>query len=901
MELDRWNEVERIYHAALEHAASEHAALVCGPDVCRDLLDRECAGDSSLRAEVESLLNYGLDPPEFFEKPAMDLVVAQLVAELSASNGSASDRMIGAQIGPYRILEKLGAGGMGEVFRACRADDQYEKQVAIKLVRQELNTEEMNSRFLRERQILAGFEHENIARLLDGGTVADGQPYFIMELVEGKPIDDYCDQARLGIAARIDLFRSACSAVQYAHGHLVVHRDIKPNNILVTADGVPKLLDFGIATILHAETNSPAADPTETVQRVFTPQYASPEQLRGDAITTATDVYSLGVILFKLLSGRLPYRVDANSSYELARAICEIEPEKPSHITGRAATDRASPSSASENKSPQPTPEQAAACRNTTPEKLRRTLSGDLDQIVLKALRKEPERRYATVQDLSEDLRAYSLALPVSAHRDTVPYRAGKFARRHRFSIAAAMAFLLLALAGVGAVVREAHIARLEQARAARRFNDVRSLANSLLFDVYDSIRNLPGSTPARRIVADRALHYLDTLSQESAGSPDLERELATAYERVGDVQGNPYFANLGDTAGAIQSYRKALRILLDLAGDHPSAYADQAALVAAYMKLGLALDVNDNPSEAMDAYRKAYPIAKAWASDRKDDPQAQETLAGVCFSIASTLADQGDMAGSLEYYRQSAAIREAISGGSKAFRDQVQTRLAGTYGYMAGDLARQGDAASAIALQRKAHVILTEQVGADPENAQLRQFLLQSDYWTGRYSEQMGDFKQAISNYLEALAGYRKLSAADPGDVLAHRYLGLCEMGLGNSLSALGNPDRGFQHARQAVAIFSELDAAGHGSPAVTLLDLAHSQSALGDDYKRLASLPAASKAGLIANWSAARYWFQQSLHRWLVLKQRGLLASFNLSEPDRIAREVANCSAKLQEVARK
>jgi tetratricopeptide (TPR) repeat protein len=456
-------------------------------------------------------------------------------------------------------------------------------------------------------------------------------------------------------------------------------------------------------------------------------------------------------------------------------------------------------------------------------------------------------------------------------------------------------------LAGAVAIVREAQIARMQEARAERRFNDVRSLSNSLLFDVYDSIQDLPGSTPARRIVADRALHYLDTLSQESAGSPDLERELATAYERVGDVQANPFFANLGDTAGAIQSYRKALRIRLDLAGDHPSAPSDQAALVATYMNLGLALENNLDFAAATDAYRKAYAIATTWAVDRKDDPQAQETLAGVCFSLAILLADQGDVAGSLNYYRKSAAIREAIRGGSKAFRDQVQTRLAGVYGYMAGDLSLQGDFASAIALQSKTHAILAAQVAADPQNSQLREFLFESEYWTAKYSEQKGDYRQAISNYREAFAGYQKLSTADPRDALAMRYLGLCEMGMGNSLSSSGNVVQGIQHGRRAVEILAALASAGRGSASISVLALAHSQSALANDFKRLAALPAAPASEAIANWRTARYWFQQSLNQLQTLKQRNLLAPYDLSEPDRVAREVANCDANLKRFARK
>ena len=414
-------------------------------------------------------------------------------------------------------------------------------------------------------------------------------------------------------------------------------------------------------------------------------------------------------------------------------------------------------------------------------------LRGDLDCITMKALEKDRARRYGAPSDLAADIRRYLDHEPVLACPASAFYRSGKFVKRHKFALTVASVFALMVLAGAVAIVREAQIARMQEARAERRFNDVRSLANSLLFDVYGSIQDLPGSTPARRIVADRALHYLDTLSQESAGSPDLQRELATAYERVGDVEGNPYFANLGDTAGAIQSYRKALRIRLDLAGDHPGAFSDQAALVATYMNLGLALENNLDFAAAMDAYRKAYAIATVWAVDRKDDPQAQETLAGVCFSLAILLADQGDVAGSLNYYRKSAAIREAIRGGSQAFRDQVQTRLAGVYGYMAGDLSLQGDFASAIALQSKTHAILAAQVAADPQNSQLREFLLQSEYWTAKYSEQKGDYRQAISNYREAFAGYQKLSTADPRDALAMRYLGLCEMGMGNSLFVFG------------------------------------------------------------------------------------------------------------------
>ncbi len=325
MQPERWRNLERLFHSAMEQPEDQRAAF----------LESACAGDPALRDEVGLLIAYSQQTGRMIDKPALEVVAAAIAEDLSAEDGIKTDKMIGARIAQYRLLEKLGTGGMGDIYRAVREDDQYEKQVAIKLVRQGLDTEFVYARFRKERQILAGFEHENIARLFDGGTTDEGHPYFVMELVEGKPIDEYCDERKLGVTARLELFHSVCSAVQYAHQRLVVHRDIKPSNILVTANGVPKLLDFGIATILSPETYSPEADPTVTALRMMTPQFASPEQLRGEVITTASDVYSMGVVLYQLLTGRLPYRLETNSPYELAHAICEAEPDKPSTAVGR--------------------------------------------------------------------------------------------------------------------------------------------------------------------------------------------------------------------------------------------------------------------------------------------------------------------------------------------------------------------------------------------------------------------------------------------------------------------------------------------------------------------------------------------------------------------------------------
>ena len=400
---------------------------------------------------------------------------------------------------------------MGAVYLARRADRQYEKQVAIKLIKRGMDTEAMLRRFRNERQILAGFDHPNIARLLDGDTTEDGLPYFVMEYVEGVPIDEYCDREALDVTARLQLFRQVCAAVSYAHRRAVIHRDLKPSNILVGADGVPKLLDFGIARLLQAgdASESPA---TMLEQRVMTPEYASPEQLRGEPVTTASDVYSLGVVLYRLLTGQLPYRLKAQSAEDMARTVGQTEPQRPSAVADATSGRR---------------------------------LRGDLDNIVLMALRKEPERRYPSVEQFSDDIRRHLEARPVLARRDTLAYRAGKFVRRNT---AASVAAVLVVLSLVGGIVMttwqaqraraQEAIAIAEKARAERRFNEVRQLARSVMFDYHDAIEDLSGATAIRERLVKDGLAYLDSLAREAGDDPELQRELAAAYDRVGDVRG---------------------------------------------------------------------------------------------------------------------------------------------------------------------------------------------------------------------------------------------------------------------------------------------------------------------------------------------------------------------------
>ncbi len=426
MTAERWQRIKPILDASLDLRGEQRQAY----------LDRMCGGEPALRREVESLIASYESSTDVLETPALERNAA---AVLEAIDGPAP----GARLGHYEIVEEIGRGGMGTVYRAVRADQEYRKQVAIKVVRRGDESEFIIRRFRNERQIMASLEHPNIARMLDGGTTEDGRPYFVMEFIEGEPIDRYCDRRRLNTRERLQVFCTVCGAVQYAHRKLVIHRDIKPGNILITQDGVPKLLDFGIAKILDPEGAAGDLGPTVTVFRMMTPEYASPEQVRGEAITAASDIYSLGVLLYQLLTGHRPYRLRSRSPHELARAICEDAPDRPSTAVGRIETA----SSPGEEEPITISPESVSRDRDTIPERLRRSLAGDLDNILLTALRKEPDRRYQSAAAFAADIRRHLEGKPVLARKDSIGYRVWKFVQQRR---AAAIAAALLVI-GVAA------------------------------------------------------------------------------------------------------------------------------------------------------------------------------------------------------------------------------------------------------------------------------------------------------------------------------------------------------------------------------------------------------------------------------------------------------------------
>jgi len=883
MEPDRWQDVERIYLAALQCEENERTAFVM----------RSCAGDQALRAEVESLLQYAQRPAKFFEKPALQVVAQSLAEDLRAQDAVHGFRMIDARIAQYRIVGKLGIGGMGDVYRAVRADDQYEKQVAIKLVRQGLDTESVYARFRQERQILAGFEHENIARLIDGGTSDQGHPYFVMELVEGQPIDEYCDELKLGTGARLDLFQKVCSAVQYAHQRLVVHRDIKPSNILVTADGVPKLLDFGIATILSSDTDSPEAEPTVTALRVMTPQFASPEQFRGGVITTATDVYSLGVVLYKLLTGHLPYRMDGNSTYDLTHAVCEVEPEKPSTAVGHAGQILDGQSADRNREASKVTPEWVSSRRNTSPDRLRRTLSGDLDQILLKALRKEPQRRYTSAQEFAQDLRSYALGLPVSARRGTFSYRSGKFIKRNKLSLAVTVAVALVIVAGVVAVVREARIARMQEARAERRFNDVRKLANSLLFDIHDKIQYLPGSTEARKTLVDDALQYLDSLAGESGGNLPLQRELAAGYQKLASVQGGTAGSNLGDTQGAVKSLRHAVRIREAIAAVNRGNVEDQRDLASGYSALSLALQYAGDDAGAAENSAKSLQIREALVRVSPSNPDLVTDLAmSYRDDAGGALAASNNLAGALTKYEQSLQLFQEVA--NSAPQNMVyQRNLSFAHKRVAATLAALGKLSEGLEHDRIALSIDEKLMAANPGSTRARYDITFTYSDIGYILGMRGELDAALASYREALGIRESLAAADPKDMKVRAGVARTYGYIYDLLRQRGSTKEALVAARAALEIREALISK---DPENTWLraDLTRSHEDVG-----FACAAAAAKAQgadtQLALWHQAQMFLQRALSEWPETIGKDSLGQHNGAPPSSISAKLAECKAAI------
>ncbi len=609
MNPERWRRIESLFDAAIELPANEREGW----------LARECAGEPDVRQEVRRLL-----AAAEMENDGIEAAIRHVAGEIH--DGSTAPAA-GGRIGPYEIIGTLGRGGMGTVFLARRADDAYEKHVAIKLIRGGTHDPEHLLRFRMERQILADLEHPNIARVLDGGTTDDGDPYIVMEYVKGLPIDAYCDRHGLSVRRRVELLITVCEAVQCAHRSLVVHRDLKPNNILVRDDGEVRLLDFGIAKMLDPAHAPHTVVETRTAARMMTPEFAAPEQVRGEAITTATDVYALGVVLYTMLSGCRPYRIESYRPQDIERAVCESQPVRPSAVVARIAAGGTGEDS--------PTAGDLGRSHGAPADRVRRELAGDLDNIVLKALRKEPGRRYGSAEHLAGDLRCYLEGLPIEARPDTWRYRATKFVRRHAWGTAAASALLLLLIAFAATMtVQTARVTRQRDEIDAERARSER--IRDFLIDVFDVAgagdRNAD-EISARDLVDRGAARVREQLAGDPRSLADFLSALGSVYTNLGrfeDARGiledalancrqahgpadarcavplnllGMTYQSLGDFDAAESSIREGLQLVRTARGE---AHADFAASLN---NLGRLLHARGDLDEAEAVYRRALGV----------------------------------------------------------------------------------------------------------------------------------------------------------------------------------------------------------------------------------------------------------------------------------------------------
>jgi eukaryotic-like serine/threonine-protein kinase len=749
--------------------------------------------------------------------------------------GSAS----GPRIGAYRLIRELGHGGMGTVFLAVRDDDAFQKRAAIKILKRGMDSDAIVRRFRNERQILAGLDHPYIAGLLDGGTTPDGLPYFSMEYIEGQTIVDYCELRQLKTTARLQLFRKVCSAVQYAHQNLIIHRDLKPANVLVTADGTPKLLDFGIAKLLNPEIGGQTLAPTAAGLQLMTPEYASPEQVRGDLVTTATDVYSLGVLLYELLTGRRPYRLTSRTPAEIARVVCEAVPERPSTAVTRVPTLPDQEKVATRDATTIRAVEvEDAPLRPATedPDRLRRRLAGDLDNIVLKALSKEPGRRYASVDQFSEDIRRHLAGLPVIARPDTWRYRTTKFVRRNRAVVVTGLLVVLSLVAGIIGTTWQARAARRERQRAEQRFNDVRKLANSLLFELHDSIRDLPGATPARKLMVTRALEYLDKLASEAGDRADLKRELAGAYIKVGDVQGRPFNPNLGDTAGALASYQKATSLYEGLDTSGGAAPAISRELGTAYLRMSDILSSTGKTSDALAYANKGLALAKSIGSDASASPDARRELAASYSRVGDMLSATGDTNAALEHRRTALAMMEALSAADPKNVNNIR-QLAIAYQKLGNQLGNPnypniGDTSGALRQLERSAAVLRQATIDYPENAMFRRNLSVAESNVADVLYAMNRTDEALAKQRQVLATGLALSAADPRNVTARNDIAISRSKIGEMLDASGRSREAVPEFEEALEIHLNLSASDPKNDSFKL--------EIASDYNRLATVQA-------------------------------------------------------------
>jgi serine/threonine protein kinase len=682
---------------------------------------------------------------------------------------------MGSQIGPYRLVRELDSGGMGVVYLAFRSDDQYFQIVAVKMIRRGLESSSLVRRFRAERQILATLTHPNIGTILDGGDTEDGRPFIVMEYVEGQPITLASENRGLSIRQRIELFRTVCSAVHYAHQKLVIHRDIKPSNVLVTPEDVVKLIDFGVSKPLYQDLLPDRFPETEHGQRLMTPDYASPEQLLGQELTTASDIYSLGVLLFELLAGSRPYALSDLTPAAAEKVVCYQEVQKPSSVDGLS-------------------------------DRTRRDLRGDLDRIVLMAMDKNPARRYLSAQHFEEDLARYLEGKPVLARKATPIYRLRKFVERHRVAT-------LTTSATVAILAGSILVHQWQSRRADLRVRRVEILANSAITGLAEKLEQSPGSTDIQASLFHGALGYLEQLRQDSGNDPRLLLLLSKAYEHVGDLEGSPFVANLGNSGSAIASYREALRTASEARSRLPGEESTRAVIEAQQRLAGLEVFLG-NVREARENYGQSLSLALELSREKPDVPVHKQLL-------AVNYAGIGDVElASLEPDKALQRFREAsqVFGDEPNGNEDHDRTLIDLYLRRASALNELGSQPEALADTRKAIAIAEGLIYAFPSDRRVKRDLFSACRsmglaLAGRDMMNVGDSRQAQDYARKGLKIAEELAASDTKNMQARYDVSLAYEAMGDSFRQV-RPTIAASWYRRALTLTKEL-APHYGSQA--------------------------------------------------------------------------------------
>jgi serine/threonine protein kinase len=756
---ERFARLDALFNAALDLPVPQRHAF----------LERECTGDPELLLEVRAMVDADSDPGATIDKA--------MVAGAQAWALATEEQAIGTPMGRYRITGFLGRGGMGAVYRAVRDDAVFEKEVAIKLLRTGNDSLSVLRRFEQERQILARLEHPHIARLLDGGTATNGMPFLVMEYVEdGVTVTQHCKERGLGLEKRVLLFLDICSAVGYAHQNLIVHRDLKPGNILVDKSGSVKLLDFGIARVL-----SETGDQTVTVPgaQMLTPEYASPEQVRGEPVTTATDVYSLGIVLYELLTGRKAQRIEETSLAGIARAVCETAPVRPSLAAEGGGQIRG------------------------------RELRGDLDNIILKALHKDREQRYASVEQFAVDLRAYLQGMPVKARPDSFRYRASKFVKRNGLSVALATAAVLMLTASTVLLWRQVQATK-------SRFEQVRNLSNSFLFEFHDEIAALPGSTKARKLVVEKGLQYLEALAKDSANDSELAREVGLGYGRVGDVQGDPLGSNIGDTKGALESYRKSVQWLDRAWRAEGQTPAGRRALQTALFKLGAVQRVGNDTKGALESFQRSILHGEELLKTAAGDVACMRMLARSHDQIGRMVMNVG-VDEALVQTQRAVQIREELNFMGVGDRSAL-TELGSSYATLGLVLARMGKTGEALTAYQKSLAMQERLASMKPDDVSAQRTVMIAmshvgDTLGNPNMINLGRYKEAAVIYGKVVDKARWLVGVDAGDKKAQVDLSFGLLRWANTLRAAGDNGAALRAMEEAKGLLRRLTAEDPGN----------------------------------------------------------------------------------------